>query len=175
VCPINYGPGVGDNEVNICRALPCTDRTPNTNTLCLVFEDVDGGVECLRINESVCNTQCATNYDPLPSDEGGICTIAECENRIPINGSCVMTGDSIASRCYSLNELNKCYSLCPEHTTPNSSLITNPKCDVTACEGRVPTTRGVCSLTWNEACYMYGAKCYSVCPSLTTPVVDENV
>jgi hypothetical protein len=139
----------------------------------LVFEDIDAEIECLKASENTCSTQCPTNFDPLTSDEGGTCVIAACDNRIPVDNSCYMSGDTIP--CYSLSLLNECYSSCPQFTTSNVSVSNNPKCDVVPCDTRTPANQGACFITTYEGCYSYEGKCYSQCPGLTTPKPGDNV
>jgi hypothetical protein len=174
-CPTNYGPSIGDEEVDICAPLTCEQRSPNTSTLCLVYEDIDAEILCVQIDNNTCSLQCPVNYDPVPSVNGGTCAIAACDNRVPVNGSCWMSGDdgSESSRCYSVVEVNRCYSTCPQLTSPNTTVANNWRCDVVPCESRVPDSRGICWIESNEACFIYQNKCYSQCPELTGPV--DNV
>jgi hypothetical protein len=156
--------------------LSCEGRTSATSTLCLVYEDINNEVQCLKLSNGSCSSQCEPNYDPLPSLQGGTCVVAECENRSPsLNGSCYMPGDTTSSRCYSLIQVNRCYSECPPLTTSNISDTNNPKCDPVPCDSRVPDSRGVCWIDTNEACYIYESVCYSQCPNLTAPALGDNV
>jgi hypothetical protein len=175
VCPTNYGPTLGEGEINICAPSDCSLRTPNTPTLCLVFEDVDSEVECLKISDNTCNAQCPTNYDPVLSLQGGTCVIAECASRVPLEGSCYMAGDNPSYLCYSLEELNRCYNTCPLLTIPNVTVPNKPRCDAVPCDSRVPDSRGVCAIEPFDRCYIYQGACYSQCPGLTSPLPDQNV
>jgi hypothetical protein len=170
---LNYGPVEETN--NVCGPLECDQRTPNSPTLCLVFEDINDEVECLKISDTSCDTHCPTNYDPSPSLEGGTCVVTDCTNRVPIDGSCYMEGDTGSSLCYSLMEMGRCYSECPQLTMPNGTVSNNAKCDIIPCESRTPGIGGVCSIGTSDACFSFESKCYSQCPDLTVLIVVENV
>jgi hypothetical protein len=174
-CPVNYGGGSGPSGIQMCLPLECSGRSPNTPTLCLVYEDIDGEIDCLKISDSECSLQCPLNLDPVPSLQGGTCVVSVCDNRVPIGGTCVMAGDSTSNRCYSLIELQRCYSVCPQLTTPNITVSSNPKCEIISCNERIPDSRGICVVETNEMCYVYQGACYSVCPELTTPAIGESV
>jgi hypothetical protein len=130
-------------------------------------------VECLKVNENTCSAQCPTNYNPSLSSTGSTCVVAECSNRVPVGGTCVMSGDS--ALCYLSLELNKCYSQCPSFTTVNTTVANNPKCDSVLCQTRTPDSRGLCSIEDTERCYSYQGSCYSECPGITSPLPNQNV
>jgi hypothetical protein len=165
-CPSNYGPAVGDFDVNICSPLSCVSRVPTTDNYCVVFEDVDAAVECLRINETTCSSQCPVNMDPLIVLGRGICTVRACTEREPNIGVCSMPGDS--ATCYSMAELNRCYTTCPNQSSMNISNSSNPSCTPIPCTSRSPDGRGVCLISSTDECYAYNGNCVNECPGLTS-------
>jgi hypothetical protein len=158
--------------VNACLPLPCILRSPNTNTLCVVYEDADTAVECYKIDDTSCDFSCPQNMDPLPSLSGGTCQTTPCNQRTPIVGVCTMPGDT--SSCYSLTELNRCYSPCPAQTTVNTSIANNPRCVPIPCDSRSPDTRGVCLITLDDQCYTFNGRCVTECPTISSSESQEE-
>jgi hypothetical protein len=164
---------VTNQGVDVCSPLLCESRSPNTPTLCVVFEDAASAVECAKVDDSTCSVECPNNMAPVQSSNGWVCEGKACIERIPYDGVCSVSGDG-TSYCYSLVELDACYSNCPFHTTPNTQTSGNPKCVVTACSSRAPDpSRGVCLLSQNEECYAYDGECVDQCPEFT--VLGSNL
>jgi hypothetical protein len=122
-------------------------------------------VQCLKIDNTTCATACPTNMDPIRSGSGWECRLRACEERVPVNGTCWMSGDT-DTPCYSLAELNACYSTCPTQTTSNSQTPGNPRCVLTPCASRTPDSRGVCLISPLDECYTYNGQCVTECPGI---------
>jgi hypothetical protein len=161
--------------INVCTPLSCEMRSPNTNTLCVVFEDADTAVECFKVDDTTCSSLCPPNMDPLllPNNTW-ICTVTTCDERVPINTVCVMPND--AGLCYSLEYLNRCYTSCPSHTTINTTNSNNPKCTPIPCNSRTPDSKGACLITSEDECYKdINNQCVSECVGLMTYNPEEKV
>lgn len=154
--------------------MDCSLRTPSTSILCSVFEDADDNIECFKVDDDTCSTECPVNYGGVSSADGGTCEISECDARVPVDGSCVMSGDSTDQPCYSLAELDRCYSVCPQHTVTSTSIPSVFSCDLVECSLRTPNVEGVCSLSKDDECYTFGEGCYLQCPVLTTAEDSED-
>jgi hypothetical protein len=155
---------LSDSNILVCAPSPCGSRSPNTPTLCVVYEDADTAVECVKIDDTTCSADCPINLVPVISSAGLVCDWIECNERVPVDGVCAVSGIE-TSYCYSLVELGRCYTACPSHTIPNTQTSSNPRCVVTPCTSRTPDSRGVCLIKADDECYVYNGQCLESCPS----------
>jgi hypothetical protein len=173
-CPVNYEGSLSDSSIPICAPSPCGSRSPNTPTLCVVYEDADTAVECVKINDSTCSTDCLMNMVAMISSGGLICDWIECNERVPVDGVCSVPSD-VMSYCYSLTELGKCYAACPSHTSPNTQTSDGiPRCVVTPCTSRTPDSRGMCLIEADDECYIYNGVCLKECPQFTIADISSG-
>jgi hypothetical protein len=119
-----------------------------------VYEDSNTAIQCLKVNDTSCASECPANMYPARSGSGWECLLRACEERVPENGICSMPGD-IGPPCFSLVELNACYSSCPEQTTANSQTPGNARCTLSPCASRTPDSRGLCHVVEDDECFVY--------------------
>jgi hypothetical protein len=165
VCPTNYIGSTSNLDIDVCSPATCGTRSPNTPTLCTVYEDANTAVECVKINDTTCSSGCPLNMAPVQQGSSGglICDWVGCSERVPINGICGVANE--ATPCYSLTELGRCFETCPSHTTANTQTPGDPKCVATPCNSRSPDNRGLCLISVDDVCFTYNGQCLDSCPA----------